>query len=407
MSRAHHNINRRLEITGGHNVLNRVIEAERPYDSISMIFEGETPIQWACRVRIALRDLIGPGGPRSTYHELCLHASHVQGANFDKYNYSRGKPYEDGTAICFRCMKLMHINVNLGPKASQFDLMKDHYDYECSRPQSVYDSSRPRTEFGCARVIQRLWRNFREREPSDARHAWNSLSNDNTPDDKKFLGITPRKVKNPITRQQFELRLTKEIAEYNKYQGRRTVPNRYYDEYYYPWSWSDLIKQLPPSLAEESWKRLTTRKRNPLTELEARGIDPNIEDFLQHEIMVYNRKKERQRRSPSPLENLSYSINMTNQETQTQDTVPTCNQTHKCSCFACEEEINSRVKKELDSLSLQLLEYNEKTFGSFMHEITKELEERVNTNNKLRSEIEQQKIQLQKVEKILASLKSQ
>jgi hypothetical protein len=171
MTRAEYNINRRLERTGGHNVLNRVIDAERPYDSISMIFEGKTPTQWACRVRIALQDLIGSGGTRSTYHELCLHASYIQGANFDKYNYSRGKPYENGTAICFRCMKLMHINVNLGPKASQFDLMKDHYDYECSRPQSVYDSSRPRTEFGCARVIQRLWRNFREREPSDARLA--------------------------------------------------------------------------------------------------------------------------------------------------------------------------------------------------------------------------------------------
>ena len=89
---------------------------------------------------------------------------------------------------------------------------------------------------------------------------------------------------------------------------------------------------------------------------------------------------------------------MPDQETQTQDADPICDH---------EEEINTRVKKELDSLSRQLLEFNEKTFGSFMQEITKELEERVNTNNKLRSEIEQQKIQLQKVEKLLASLKSQ
>ncbi|RHZ47957.1 hypothetical protein Glove_564g74 [Diversispora epigaea] len=131
-------------------------------------------------------------------------------------------------------------------------------------------------------------------------------------------------------------------------------------------AYTDLIKQLPPSLVEESWKCLITRKRNSLTKLEACGIDPNIEDFLQHEIIVYNRKKERQRRTPIPLENLSYSIIMTNQETQTQDTVPTCNRTHKCSCFTCEEAINSQVKKELDNLSIQLLEYNEKTFGSLM-----------------------------------------
>ncbi|CAJ0829323.1 18866_t:CDS:2 [Entrophospora sp. SA101] len=62
-----------------------------------------------------------------------------------------------------------------------------------------------------------------------------------------------------------------------------------------------LIQQLPPSLVEEAWRRLTTRKRNPFTLLEACGIDPAIEDFLQHEIIVYNRKKERQRRMPPCL----------------------------------------------------------------------------------------------------------
>ncbi|CAG8641072.1 14279_t:CDS:2, partial [Cetraspora pellucida] len=89
MSRAEHDINERIARTGGHNVLNKVIDAKRPYNFIS------------------------PGGSRSTFHQYCLHASHVQGANFDKYNYSRGKSYEDGTAICFRYMKLMHVNVNL------------------------------------------------------------------------------------------------------------------------------------------------------------------------------------------------------------------------------------------------------------------------------------------------------
>nr|CAG8558142.1 67_t:CDS:2 [Entrophospora candida] len=125
-----------------------------------------------------------------------------------------------------------------------------------------------------------------------------------------------------------------------------------------------LIQQLPPSLVEEAWRRLTTRKRNPFTLLEACGIDPAIEDFLQHEIIVYNRKKERQRRSSSPLENLSrvYNTEMTNQESQTQDTIPIC---------TCDQ-----------------------------------YEKRVNKNKKLRYEIEQQKIQLQEAEKYLAYLKS-
>ncbi|CAJ0830017.1 7825_t:CDS:1 [Entrophospora sp. SA101] len=171
-----------------------------------------------------------------------------------------------------------------------------------------------------------------------------------------------------------------------------------------------LIQQLPPSLVEEAWRRLTTRKRNPFTLLEACGIDPAIEDFLQHEIIVYNRKKERQRRSSSPLENLSrvYNTEMTNQESQTQDTIPicTCDQVHKCPCFASKEEINRQVKKEVDILFQRLMEYNEKTFGKFMREITIEYGKRVNENKKLRCEIEQQKIQLQETEKCLAYLKS-
>ena len=106
--------------------------------------------------------------------------------------------------------------------------MQKHWDQECNKPKS---------QDGYARIIQNAWRRFRERVPSNAKLAWNSLSNNGTSEDKKFLGIIPRKIKNPITRQQFELRLTKEIAEYNKYQGRCMVPNRYYVEYYIPYDW--------------------------------------------------------------------------------------------------------------------------------------------------------------------------
>ena len=60
-------------------------------------------------------------------------------------------------------------------------------------------------------------------------------------------------------------------------------------------AYTDLVQQLPPSLVEEAWRRLTTRKRNSFTLVEVCGIDPAIEDFLQHEIIVYNKKKERQR----------------------------------------------------------------------------------------------------------------
>ncbi|CAG8505800.1 12446_t:CDS:2 [Cetraspora pellucida] len=195
MSRAEYDINERIARTDRHNVLNRVIDAERPYDFISMIFEGEMPIH-------------------------------------------RNKPYKDSTAICFHCMKLMHVNVNLGSKASQFDLIKDHYNYECSRPQTGYRCSRPRTEFRCARVIQRLWKNFRERKLSNAQLAWNSLPNNGNLDDEKLLGLMRHKVKNPQIREQFDQWCTKWITMYK--QCNLNIPLdiyiRKYEEYYIPYN---------------------------------------------------------------------------------------------------------------------------------------------------------------------------
>ncbi|CAG8475152.1 6842_t:CDS:2 [Cetraspora pellucida] len=82
------------------------------------------PIQWSCHVRITLQELIGSGGL----------------------------------------------------KTSQFDLMKDHYDYKCLRPQTGYGYSRPQTD----------------------------LPNDGTPDNKKLLSLTKHKVKNSQTREQFD-----------------------------------------------------------------------------------------------------------------------------------------------------------------------------------------------------------
>ncbi|CAG8813586.1 12071_t:CDS:2 [Gigaspora margarita] len=114
MSRPEHNINEKIARTRGHNIFDRVIDTENSYNCISIILEDKTPIQWACRIRITLQELLGPGGPHSTYHQYCLHASHAQDTNFDKYNYSRGS------------------------KASQFDLMKDHYDHECSNSQTDF-----------------------------------------------------------------------------------------------------------------------------------------------------------------------------------------------------------------------------------------------------------------------------
>nr|CAG8558107.1 65_t:CDS:2 [Entrophospora candida] len=48
-------------------------------------------------------------------------------------------------------------------------------------------------------------------------------------------------------------------------------------------AYSELIGKLPP-LENEAWKRLISRKRNPITEEDASTINPLIESFLNHEI---------------------------------------------------------------------------------------------------------------------------
>ncbi|RHZ85254.1 hypothetical protein Glove_68g10 [Diversispora epigaea] len=163
-------------------------------------------------------------------------------------------------------------------------------------------------------------------------------------------------------------------------------------------AYSGLINKLPPSLVNEAWKCLISRKKSPMTAGEASAVNPLVESFLRHEVNRYQKKLKYQRKSLPLFKNFLYDTNIPDQETQTQDTNPICDH---------EKEINYRVKKELDSLSLQLLEFNEKTFDPFIQEITKQIEERVNANNKLRSENDQQKLKLQKAEKLLASLKSQ
>ncbi|RHZ53394.1 hypothetical protein Glove_442g18 [Diversispora epigaea] len=162
-------------------------------------------------------------------------------------------------------------------------------------------------------------------------------------------------------------------------------------------AYSSLINKLPPSLVNEAWKRLLSRKKSPMTKEEASTINPIVESFLRHEVNRYQKKLKYQRKSLPLFKNSLYDIDMPDQETQTQDTNPICDH---------EKEINYHVKKELDSLSLQLLEFNEKTFDPFIQEITKRIEEQDNANNELRSEIDQQKLLLQETERKLENLKS-
>ncbi|PKK59427.1 hypothetical protein RhiirC2_794855 [Rhizophagus irregularis] len=51
-----------------------------------------------------------------------------------------------------------------------------------------------------AKVIQQAWRAFKLRPETWTQRVWNMVRNDGTPDEKKFLGITPRKIRVPDDR---------------------------------------------------------------------------------------------------------------------------------------------------------------------------------------------------------------
>src|SRR5271154_3720121 len=142
-------------------------------------------------------------------------------------------------------------------------------------------------------------------------------------------------------------------------------------------AYSNLLTKLPASLINEAWIRLTSRKRNPLSEKEASEINPIVESFLKHEAIRYQKRLMCQRRtqswpeSPTSLDNGSQTDNIT------------CDH---------EEENNCRVMNELKVLSQHLLDYNRRTFEKFMLDIEKEYRERINANKKLRCEIDNLKM---------------
>ena len=67
--------------------------------------------------------------------------------------------------------------------------------------------------------------------------------------------------------------------------------------------------------------------------------------------------------------------------------------------------INDRAKYELIVPQKQLLKYNKETFGRFMQNLTRDHEKRIKENNQLRQEISKMKVQVQKMEKVIASIK--
>ncbi|CAG8848374.1 20611_t:CDS:2, partial [Gigaspora margarita] len=73
------------------------------------------------------------------------------------------------------------------------------------------------------------------------KRVWNMVRNDSTPDEKKFLDVILRKIKNSYTHQQHDLRSAKIIAIINK--GYNYPSPGEYKEYYLPNKWIERKKE--------------------------------------------------------------------------------------------------------------------------------------------------------------------
>ena len=160
-------------------------------------------------------------------------------------------------------------------------------------------------------------------------------------------------------------------------------------------AYSDLTNLMPPSLLNELWMRLTTRKRNPLTEEEVSSINPIVEAYLKHEVDRYRKKLKCNRKNwISPKKALR--INTMDKKDMSQRSYSP----HIVPKHICNHE------QDLDTLRQQLLEYNRKTFETLIQDLTSEYEKRVNANKEMRCEIENMRAYIRESEKFLALLKS-
>ncbi|RIB01321.1 hypothetical protein C2G38_2231187 [Gigaspora rosea] len=147
-------------------------------------------------------------------------------------------------------------------------------------------------------------------------------------------------------------------------------------------NYSNLLTQLPPSLIKARWNRLTTRKKNPLSESEASSISPIIEAFLKHEVDKYQRKKKSQYNPTIEVETESHCIvipvskpekSRFKEETKSRISDSSSNSllyrpegsllrnnTNIVPLYS-EEEVNTRIKEATDNLRQEFIKSTKET----------------------------------------------
>jgi hypothetical protein len=160
------------------NWMHEMTETEKEFDRLSIVKPGQTLTSWAINVRIPLQELWAKKRKLSVYHRECLFAGFGEGKIIGS-QYYRPKIHKSCMAICFYCWKLVKIN-DKGGRIEASDFLKDHRNQSCTVS---------RTKERCARRIQKAYRDYRKRPTSYYKKVWEVVKNDNTPKEKKFLGM--------------------------------------------------------------------------------------------------------------------------------------------------------------------------------------------------------------------------
>ena len=121
-------------------------------------------------------------------------------------------------------------------------------------------------------------------------------------------------------------------------------------------NYSSLLTQLPSSLIKAGQIRLTTRKKNLLSESEASSISPIIEAFLKHEVDRYQRNK-KSRYNPT-----------IEAETKSQSSASSVLYTNISPLYS-KEEVNARIKEATDNLHQEFIKSTEETLKTIKQQI--------------------------------------
>ncbi|PKY52430.1 hypothetical protein RhiirA4_425268 [Rhizophagus irregularis] len=143
--------------------LKKIIGIEWEYDTLSVVKPGQSLVAWAVSVRIRLQELLA-NQRFSVYHRHCLFAGFGNGKMVNS-DYHRPRINKSNMAICFDCWKLVKIT-DIKPKKTYFsgwrrygyeikseDLMKYHWDNECSKAKTPDGSAQIIPVFGNDLVI--------------------------------------------------------------------------------------------------------------------------------------------------------------------------------------------------------------------------------------------------------------